>query len=173
MSVNVEPPKVDPPVEPSIDPPAPDDDRQARAHAIIRHSTKVSAYVGLIPLPLLDMVGLLGVQLAMLRDLAQLYGIEFDTQRAKSLIGSLSGSVGGATIGRSIAMSLLRGIAAPLALIAGPSAAATFTWALGTAFNRHFQAGGQLHTFDNAAAAVRAEYKRASSAVGELLGMKS
>lgn len=145
------------------------DDRQDRAHAIIRHSTKVAAYVGLVPLPLIDMVGLLGVQTAMIRDLARVYGIEVDHQRLKTLVGSLSGSIGGATVGKSIALSILRTVAAPLAIIAGPSSAATFTWAVGTAFHRHFQSGGQLHTFDHAASAVSVEYKRASSAVGELL----
>jgi uncharacterized protein (DUF697 family) len=148
------------------------DDRQNKARAIIRHSTKVAAWVGLVPIPLLDMVGLLGVQATMIRDLARLYDLEIGTQRVKTLLVSLSGSVGGATIGKSIALSLLRGLAAPLGVIAGPSSAATFTWAVGTAFNRHFQAGGQLHTFSNAASAIREEITHAASAVGELLRNK-
>lgn len=157
------------PPPPAAEPTPAADGRQDKARAIIRHSTKVAAYVGLVPIPILDMVGLLGVQVAMIRDLARLYGVEIDNQRIKTLLVSLAGSVGGATVGKSIALSVLRKVAGPLGLIAGPSSAATFTWAVGTAFNRHFEGGGQLHTFDNAAAAIREEIKHSASAVGELL----
>ncbi len=59
---------------------------------IIRNHIFVSMGVGLIPLPIVDVVVLMGVQLNMLRKLSKIYNIPFSKDKGKYFIASLMGS---------------------------------------------------------------------------------
>ena len=50
-----------------------------------------SGAAGLIPVPLIDVVAVGGVQLQMLRKLSEIYGVPFTDNRGKSVIASLRG----------------------------------------------------------------------------------
>jgi uncharacterized protein (DUF697 family) len=126
-------------------------DREQEARHIIRNYVYGNAAVGLIPLPMLDLVALTGVQLKMVHSLAQLYGVEFKSDAVKSILLSLAGSLGALTVGTGLFMSAMKVVPAlgmTLGFLAFPACTAAFTYAVGRAFVMHFEAGGNILNFD-------------------------
>ncbi len=117
---------------------------------IIRNHSLGSMAVGLIPLPLVDLVALTGVQLNMLSRLAKCYGVPFMKNKARSLIGALVGGVvpvsfAGATISLAKTVPLVGQATGALAM---PAMAGAATYAVGKVFAMHFASGGTLLNFD-------------------------
>jgi uncharacterized protein (DUF697 family) len=106
--------------------------------------------VGLVPLPLLDMALLSGIQLKMLHRLAKLYDVEFFTHLGKSVIASLLGS--GISLSFSFNLSsLVRGIpfyGQAMSVISVSLFGGASTYAIGKVFVQHFESGGTFLTFD-------------------------
>src|SRR3954447_7005968 len=79
------------------DSPAPDgmtdERRDEMAAQVVDRFSLWSSAAGLIPLPLVDVMAVGGVQLLMLRRLSEIYGVPFSDNRGKALIASLAGSV--------------------------------------------------------------------------------
>ena len=61
---------------------------------ILRHAL-ASAGMGLIPLPLVDLAAITGINLKMLKDLAEVYGVPFRPELARSAVASLVATAGG------------------------------------------------------------------------------
>lgn len=121
--------------------------RTIRNHAIGAGATPL-----LLPLPFVDLALVAGVQLNMLRSLAQLYERPFSEDLAKKLLGTLMGiSVPMAAVG------LLRAIPFVGQLGAAAGGAAS-THAIGEVFVQHFESGGTFLGFDPAK--VREHYQR-------------
>lgn len=105
---------------------------------------------GLVPVPVLDLVAVSGVQLKMLSVISKTYDIPFQESRVKAVIGSLLGFVVPETLacGVGSAMKAIPG----LGTVAGVSAMVLFsgaaTWALGKVFIQHFESGGTFLDFD-------------------------
>lgn len=126
---------------------------QARLNAA-RHLIKdhVIAAMGLslMPVPLLDLVVLSGLQLRLVRKLARLYGLAFHQDLGKSLISALVGAMLPTGTALSVA-SLVKGIPG-LGTTIGMASVSTLggasTYAVGHAFLRHFATGGNLLSFD-------------------------
>ncbi len=109
-----------------------------------------SGVAGLIPLPVIDIVAVGGLQLQMLRRISQLYDVPFTENRGKALIASLAGALIPASSGMGAASALK---AVPLfgTLAAGfimPVLSAGATYAIGKAFIQHFASGGTLLDFN-------------------------
>ena len=104
---------------------------------------------GLIPLPLVDVVAVSGVQLQLLRRLSQMYGVPFSKNRGKSLLASLMGSMIPATSGMGVT-SALKGvpIIGALSSLVMPTLSAGATYAIGKVFVEHFDSGGTLLDFN-------------------------
>jgi len=120
------------------------------ANSIVKNHVIAGLTLGLIPVPLVDIVVLSGTQLSMLRNLSQHYNVEFDKALSKSLIMSLiSGSLPVLTmIGLSSVSKFIPGIgtlggSASLGVLAG-----AVTYATGQVFVKHFNDGGTLQSFD-------------------------
>lgn len=132
-------------------------DRSTRAMKIVRTHMVGAAVSGVLPVPLLDIAVLGGVQLSMLRRLAAHYEVEFSEQRARTAIGALVGV--GVTGGAGGVLRMLVPGTAKLFLGVGalaiPSAS---TYALGRVFIKHFESGGTIWTFDPSRA--KADYDR-------------
>lgn len=136
-----------------------EDPREARAAQVIRDNLYLSGASGLIPVPYLDTAALAAVNLKLLRNLSDVYGVEFRAEIGKEAIGVLLASVtppllAGGILGSSLVRSALRSIpviGTAVGLIALPAFHAAFTYALGSAFRRHFASGGTFLTFDAAA----------------------
>jgi uncharacterized protein (DUF697 family) len=109
-----------------------------------------SGVAGLIPLPVVDVLAVGGLQLQMLRRISQLYGVPFSENRGKALIASLAGAFipASSAIGAASALK-----AVPLfGTLAGgfvmPVLSAGATYAIGKAFIEHFSSGGTLLDFN-------------------------
>jgi uncharacterized protein (DUF697 family) len=129
--------------------PVTNENRDATASKLVERFALWSGAAGLVPLPLLDIVAVGGLQLQMLRRLSQLYGVPFSSNRGKSIIASLMGSMIPATSGMGVASALKAipaiGTAAGTLTMSGVSAGATY--AIGKVFIQHFASGGTLLDF--------------------------
>jgi uncharacterized protein (DUF697 family) len=109
-----------------------------------------SGVAGLIPLPVIDVLAVGGLQLQLLRRLSQIYGVEFSENRGKALIAALAGCMIPATSGMGAA-SALKAVPVINILAAGfvmPVLSAGATYAIGKAFVQHFESGGTLLDFN-------------------------
>ncbi|MDQ2105880.1 YcjF family protein [Azospirillum isscasi] len=125
-------------------------DQLENAQAITRTAAKWAAGAGLIPVPLLDVAGVAGVQLKLVNDLSKLYGVPFAKDRAKALVATLLGGAVPSALTSGV-FSLVKAvpIVGPLTGIAlMPALSAAATLALGKVFIQHFETGGTLLDFD-------------------------
>lgn len=122
---------------------------EAEADSIIKSNVVQAMAIGLIPVPLLDVVGLTNIQFKMVDDLVKLYGIRYtyiEKSVVRSFVMGLLPVVGIA--GLSSAFKFLPGIGS----IAGSASvcvtAGGLTYATGKVFTKHFATGGTLQDFD-------------------------
>ncbi|MCB9048815.1 MAG: DUF697 domain-containing protein [Lewinellaceae bacterium] len=113
------------------------------ADRITVRNTLFAAGAGLIPFPAIDAAILLGIQLNMIRSIANAYHVEFKENLVKSIIGSLIGSIGAAGV-----MKAIPGLGTILGGLTTSATAAAATYALGKVFTQHFDQGGTLLDFD-------------------------
>lgn len=139
---------------------------------VVRNHIVGSMGVGLIPMPLVDIVALTGVQLNMLRKLAKLYNIPFSKDKVKHLVASLVGS--GLSVSMSGALaSMLKAVPVvgqTAGALAMPALSGAITYAVGKVFIQHFASGGTFLDFDPEK--VKAYYaemlKEGEKVVGEI-----
>lgn len=105
---------------------------------------------GLIPVPIVDVAAVAGVQVQMLRRLSQIYNVPFSENSGKALIAALAGTMIPATSGIGAA-SMLKSVPILGTIASGfvmPALAAGATFAIGKAFVQHFESGGTLLDFN-------------------------
>ena len=128
-----------------------------------------SGAAGLIPVPVVDLAAVGGVQLYMLRRLAEIYGVPFSENRGKSVLASLAGAVipftTATTVGGLAKFFPVIGTAIGQLTMAGVSAPAT--WVIGKVFIQHFASGGTLLDFNPP------DYREFIKAQREKLGIRS
>jgi uncharacterized protein (DUF697 family) len=127
------------------------DTTTARAETTVQRYMLGAVGVGLVPLPLVDMAALVGLQLKMLHSLATVYKVEFSSQLGKSFIASLLG--GGMPVSLSFQVARFAVKRIPLyGWVAGLISTSVFggasTYAIGKVFIQHFESGGTFLTFD-------------------------
>lgn len=125
-------------------------DKLAKGRKIIKNRVIASVGLGLIPIPLVDVVGLTGVQLEMLSKLSRLYEIPFRKDVGKSIIASLIGSVLPVSVTPAV-MSLLKAvpiIGQTTSVLTMSVLGGATTYAVGKVFVQHFEAGGTFLDFD-------------------------
>lgn len=127
-----------------------DDIRINEANNIVKNHVIGSMGISLVPIPLVDLVGLTGIQLKMLHSLAKLYRIPFSENLGKSLIVSLVGGV----MPTSTAMTLasfaksIPGLGTATGMVSVTILGGATTYAIGNVFIQHFESGGTLLDFD-------------------------
>jgi len=129
---------------------SPEMTRDELASKLIDRFSLWSGVAGLIPVPVVDVFAVGGLQLQMLNRLSQIYGVPFSENRGKALIASLAGSWIPATSGIGAA-SALKVVPILGTLISGfvmPVLSAGATYAIGKAFIQHFESGGTLLDFN-------------------------
>jgi uncharacterized protein (DUF697 family) len=125
-------------------------EREQLAAKLVNRFALWSGAAGLIPVPVVDIVTVAGVQLQMLRRISQIYNVSFSENRGKALIASLAGSLIPASSGLG-AMSALKAVPIFGTLTSGlvmPVLSAGATYAIGKAFIQHFESGGTLLDFN-------------------------
>lgn len=126
------------------------DNKSAEAVKIVNNYIKGTMAIGLVPMPLVDVVAISAAQLKMLHQLANHYELEFNDSRGKSVLASLLGGVMPLSVRTGI-FSLCKGIPilgqavglAGMSVLAGAS-----TYAVGHVFIEHFESGGNLLNFE-------------------------
>jgi uncharacterized protein (DUF697 family) len=106
---------------------------------------------GLIPVPLLDIATVTGVQLKMISEISKVYGVEFKENRAKNIISALFTSVSANTFAYGTVGSAIKSIPLVGTLVGSvtmPFFSGAFAYALGTVFINHFENGGTFLDFD-------------------------
>jgi uncharacterized protein (DUF697 family) len=103
-----------------------------------------------VPIPVVDLLAVGGLQVQMLRRLSQIYDVEFSENRGKAVIAALAGTMIPATSGMGAASALkavpILGMLASGFVMPALSAGASF--AIGKAFIQHFESGGTLLDFN-------------------------
>ncbi len=119
------------------------------AERIVRNHMLGAAGAGLIPVPLVDLVALAGIQLNMLRRLSELYDVPFKENTGKHLIASLLGSFAPVRAARPLA-SLFKAVPVVgqgVGLLSMTIAGGASTYAVGRVFIQHFESGGTFLDF--------------------------
>jgi uncharacterized protein (DUF697 family) len=134
--------------------PLTDAEREEQATQVVDRFSLWSGAAGLIPVPIVDIAAVAGVQLQMLRKLAEVYGVPFADNRGKSVITSLAGAIIPASTATTTAMtfgSLIKGVPGigwTVGALTMPVYSAGVTWVIGRVFMKHFASGGTLLDFD-------------------------
>ena len=124
--------------------------RDETALSLVNRFALWSGVAGLIPIPMIDIAAVGGLQIQMVRRLSQVYEVGFSENRTKAIIASLAGSLIPATSGIGAA-SLLKAVPVLGTITAGfvmPALSAGATYAIGKAFIQHFASGGTLLDFN-------------------------
>jgi uncharacterized protein (DUF697 family) len=135
-----------------------------KADTVIRHNVYWAMGAGAIPLQFVDIAALIGVQLKMLKELGDVYGVPFNANAGKSAVTALLAGIGvGAINSGALSSRVMLGLLwnAPvignlLSMVMMPAFAAAFTYAVGRVFKRHFVSGGTFLSFN--AKAVKTEF---------------
>jgi uncharacterized protein (DUF697 family) len=127
-----------------------DEERDEAASKLVDRFSVWSGAAGLIPVPLVDIAAVGGVQLQMLRRLSEVYGVPFSENQGKSIIASVAGAVvpvlSAAGISSAFKFVPVVGTAVGTCSMAVFSAGAT--WVIGKVFIQHFASGGTLLDFN-------------------------
>jgi uncharacterized protein (DUF697 family) len=142
--------------------------QRTQAEAIIRSHVLWAMGGGLIPIPLVDFAAVTAIQLEMLQQLAQLYGVNYSRSLGKTFVSALTGT----TIAR-LGASFIKAIPGVGSVIGGASmsiASGASTYAVGQVAISHFSSGGSLNNFvdDQVKNAYEAAYERGKSYVSDL-----
>ncbi len=125
--------------------------RGLEASAIIKNHMMASMGFGAVPIPVVDLIGLTGTQLNMLRKLSALYGHTFSEELAKKAIASLLGA--GLTLPIAMGLSSLVKMIPLMGQTAGivslVTTGAASTYAIGKVFVKHFESGGDFLSFSS------------------------
>ena len=141
--------------------------RTEKAMAVVKQHAWWSVGAGILPLPLIDMAALVGVELRMLSKLSEIYEVPFKENRVKGVVTTLLGTVVSTSVGASLGSLVkfvpLVGTLATIAAVPGMYSAVTY--ALGRVFMTHFEAGGTFLDCDaeKMRAYFVAEYEKAKS----------
>lgn len=109
-----------------------------RAQPIILAYSTMAATAGALPIPLVDLVLISGIQTKMVYDLAGLYGQPLTRRRLGELTSALGAGLVTRQAGRSL-IKLIPGLGTVAGSVAGSALAAAATYALGMAFCYYYR----------------------------------
>jgi uncharacterized protein (DUF697 family) len=125
--------------------------REEQAKALMYKYMMQNAALGLLPIPVVDVLTIGGTQLAMLGAISKVYGIDYHHNMAKPIVASLLGALGYDFAVRGIAGALVKTVPV-FGLLVGiasmPIMGAASTYAVAKIFIQHFESGGTFINFD-------------------------
>lgn len=118
------------------------------ARSAIRRNSVISALIGLIPVPYLDVVACAAVQLQMLSEISKIYGVPFQQELGKKVAAALIGTCVPAIVAQPLSSMLkfipLLGTLHGVLLLSNGA----MSYAVGMTFVMHFETGGTLLDFN-------------------------
>ncbi len=144
----------------------------AGAEKITEKYRRWSFVAGVVPAPAADLAAVSAVNLKMLSDLSDHYGVAFSEDRAKKIVGALLGGVvpiAFATGYVGSAIKAVPGFGTVLGAFTMPVFASASTTAVGRIFINHFEGGGTLDDLvpENLKASVKDAVDKAVEKSGE------
>jgi len=141
---------------------------RTQADAIIRSHVLWAMGGGLIPIPLVDFAAVTAVQLEMLQQLAELYGVDYSRSKGKTFVSALTGT----TVAR-LGASFIKAIPGVGTILGGLSmsvASGASTYAVGQVAINHFANAGTLSDFveDQLKRAYDVAFERGKTYVSDL-----
>jgi uncharacterized protein (DUF697 family) len=126
--------------------------REERLEKLSKHHILASMGVGLIPVPIVDVVALMGVQLNMIRKLSAEYGIPFKQDSGKSIVTSLVGGLLSTELGLTLCslIKCIPVIGQTTGAVTMPVISGAITYAIYKVFVQHFESGGTFLDLDPA-----------------------
>lgn len=127
---------------------------ERRSRAIVQSYVGWASAAGLLPVPLLDVSAVLGIQIAMLKSIARVYGVPFNRSMVKPLLVSLV-NASSACVLAAPAASLVKFVpfvGSALGMLTLPALSSASCYATGRVFIAHFESGGTFLDFDPASA---------------------
>ena len=126
------------------------EDKEHQTKKIIKKHVIGAMGVALIPIPLVDLAGLVGVQINMIRKMTEVYDIPFSKNKVASIIAALNGSGISFIVGRAAAslVKFIPIVGNTAGAVALPIMGGAGTYAVGKVFERHFESGETLLTLD-------------------------
>jgi uncharacterized protein (DUF697 family) len=126
-------------------------DKENKAMAITRRYMLWSGGAGLIPFPIIDLATIIGVQMKMVSEISDVYGVGFSENTAKNTISAALSGVTASTFAQGTLGSSIKSI--PLigtlvGTITMPFFASASAYALGNVFINHFENGGTFLDLD-------------------------
>ncbi len=131
-----------------------------RAEELVTKHALYNAGVGLVPIPLFDIVAFVGVQTNMIKELCELYNVPYQQKVAQALVLALLTNAGGFVVGGVClfsAIKLIPGIGSLIGVTARPLLLGGTTFAVGMVFSNHMFMGGTL--FNLSAAEWSSKYR--------------
>jgi uncharacterized protein (DUF697 family) len=147
--------------------------RHLQAEAIIHRNVLWALGAGVVPFAIADVIAVTAVQVKLLKELSEHYGVAFREGLAKKLVGSLLVGLGGVGFGLMLGASLAKlipGVGTALGVVSVPISAGAFTSAIGRVFVMHFESGGTFLDFDPVRMReyFRAEFETAKDKVAQM-----
>ena len=128
---------------------------------IIRNHMYWAIGAGSLPLPLIDLAAVTGIQLDMLKQLSRHYGVPYQEEQAKSWLSALSASLL-SRLGAN-ALKLIPGIGSILGGVSMAVLSGASTYALGQVAREHFEGRGSFEDLNLPLTAtsddIKARYK--------------
>jgi uncharacterized protein (DUF697 family) len=123
--------------------------REIKAAKIVKRYMWWSMGAGLIPMPIVDVGVLSGVQLKMLAALSKHYQVPFYKNAGKSAIATLLGFTTANSLRGSVVTSFLKALPGLgfLGFVSMPIYSGAITYAIGKIFVQHFESGDTFLTF--------------------------
>jgi uncharacterized protein (DUF697 family) len=124
--------------------------RTEQATKLVERFAMWAGVAGVIPVPVVDLVAVGGLQVQMLRRLSQIYDVPFADNRGKALITSLAGAAIPTSSGLGAAefLKAIPIVGSAIGALVTPALAAGLTYAIGKVFIQHFESGGTLLDFN-------------------------
>lgn len=126
-------------------------DKDVAAQEIVKTHALYAAGAGLIPVPMVDFAAITALELKMLRDLGNLYGVEFHQDRVRPIVAALIGGYSSTKLGYGVGGSALKSVplvGQMMGMLSMPAFGAGVTYAIGKIFIQHFASGGTFLDFN-------------------------
>ena len=143
-------------------------EKDRHADTVIRNHAMWSIASGAIPLALADMAATSAVQLDMIRNLCEIYEVDFEVTKGKALVTSLTSAV----LTRAAAASVVKMVPVAgslLGSVTGGVLAGASSYSLGMTFKQHLAGGGTILDIDveSLKRAYREQFEKGKQVVKE------
>jgi uncharacterized protein (DUF697 family) len=117
--------------------------RRALARKIVERHRNYAGLSGLLPLPIVTVTGITAINLRMVKQLSDLYGVPFQRDRARAIIVGLIGGAASTGLGVTTAATLAFAIPGPalVGLAVSAITAGAMTRGIGLVYVEHFETG--------------------------------